>query len=163
MTRCVVRRLQAHITEEQQLEGYRLQRVEIQTEPGVVMPFYVLIPCPGDAEAERGPRYPAIVAPHGHGGGGKLAVAGIRENPEVAQAIETYNYDYGVQFVRAGFIVFCPDARGFGERQKAPAKGRILNSSCAYINAMAYPLGQTIAGMWGLGYPPADRLYPDAR
>ncbi len=140
--------LQPRITEEQQMDGYRRQRVEIQTEPGVVMPSYVLIPCPADAETKGGPRYPAIVAPHGHGGGGKVAVAGIRENPEVAQAIETYNYDYGVQFVRAGFIVFCPDARGFGERQEAAAKGGILNSSCAYINAMAYPLGQTIAGMW---------------
>ena len=132
----------AMVTDEVIFDGYVRQRVEIETEPGVVMPMFVLIP------SDLRPPYAAVLAPHGHCGGGKLAVAGCREIPEVAAAIEQYNYDYGVQFVRAGFITFCPDARGFGERQEQAARDSILNSSCQWLNNMGLPLGQTVTGMW---------------
>lgn len=134
--------LRPRITERVELEGYRRERVEIQTEPGVIMPLYVLTPKAGHAP------YPAVIAPHGHCSGGKLAVAGCRERPEIAKTIADHNYDYGVQFARAGFITFCPDARGFGERQETAAKASILNSSCQWLNNMASPLGQTVTGMW---------------
>ncbi|MEM7134458.1 MAG: alpha/beta hydrolase family protein [Chloroflexota bacterium] len=131
-----------NITEEIHLDGYIRQRVEIQTEPGVIMPLYVLIPASGQAP------YPVIIAPHGHGSGGKFSVAGCRDLPQVSEAIDIYNYDYGVKFAQAGFITFCPDARGFGERQEDAAKESILNSSCLPLNNMAFPLGQTVTGMW---------------
>jgi len=134
--------LEPHITEEIEFPDFIRQRVELQVEPDVWMPLYVLIPRQGT------PPYPAVIAPHGHGSGGKYSVAGCYDIPGIAEAIRTYNYDYGVQFVRAGFIAFCPDARGFGERQERWVRGNILDSSCRYINAMAYPLGQTITGMW---------------
>jgi dienelactone hydrolase len=134
--------LEPRITEEMVFDSYTRQRVEIQTEPEVVMPLYVLIP------GHLPPPYPAVIAPHGHSSGGKLAVAGCRELPEIAQTIDEHNYDYGVQFARAGFITFCPDARGFGERQEDAAKESILNSSCQWLNNMANPLGQTVTGMW---------------
>src|SRR5688572_19033814 len=108
--------LKPKITEDVQLDGYRRQRVEIQTEPGVVMPFYVLIP-----DGATG-RTPAVINPHGHASGGKLAPAGVADDPLIRETIATYNYDYGVQYARAGLIVFCPDARGFGERQEKEAK-----------------------------------------
>ena len=134
--------LEPKISEEVVFDDYVRQRVEIQTEPGVVMPLYVIIPrnLPGP--------FPAVLAPHGHGSGGKMSVAGCREIPEVADRIDFYNKDYGVQFARAGFIAFCPDARGFGERQEKAAESSILNSSCQYINNMGIPLGQTVTGMW---------------
>ncbi len=150
--------LQPHITEEQQLEGYRRQRVEIQTEPGVVMPSISR-----SSPTQGGPRYPAIIAPHGHGGGGKVAVAGIRDDPLVAQAIDQYNYDYGVQFVRAGFIVFCPDARGFGERQEEAGQGQHPQLLLRLYQRHGLPPGPDHRRDVGLGHPPADRLYPDAR
>lgn len=134
--------LEPYLTNEVEFPGYLRQRVVIQTEPGIHMPFFVLIP------KDAHPPLAAVIAPHGHASGGKLAVAGCAENPVIAQTISQYNYDYGVQLVRAGFIVFCPDARGFGERQEAAAKGDILASSCQWINQMAYPLGQTLTGMW---------------
>lgn len=121
---------------------YRRQQVELQTEPGVIATLDVLIP-----KAGPGP-WPAVIAPHGHCSGGKLAVTGRRDTPELDQTITAHNYDYGVQFVRAGFVVFCPDARGFGVRQEKAAQGNILNSSCLWINNMAIPLGQTVTGMW---------------
>lgn len=134
--------LAPRVTEERVFDGYLRQRVEIQTEPGVVMPLYVLIP-----RGTPGP-HPAVLAPHGHTSGGKLAVAGCREIPEVSNTIDLHNYDYGVQLVRAGFVTFCPDARGFGERLEQAAQGNILKSSCQWINNMAFPLGQTVTGMW---------------
>jgi len=135
--------LNARITEEQTFDGYIRQRVEISTEPGVIMPLYVLIPT-----AASGP-FPAVLAPHGHSSGGKYAVVNERVNDAVTKTIDDHNYDYGVQFVRAGFIVFAPDARGFGERQEVTAsRSGILASSCREINNMAYPLGQTVTGMW---------------
>ncbi len=133
--------LRPKITEQIRCDGYVRQRVEIQTEPHVRMPLYVLLP-------ESGQRFAPVIAPHGHASGGKLAVAGIRTRRAIAKTIREHNYDYGVQLVREGFAVFCPDARGFGERQEFPSNVDILNSSCQWINHMAYPLGQTVTGMW---------------
>src|SRR3989442_2242211 len=106
------------------------------------MPLFVLIP------KKTLPPHPVVLAPHGHVSGGKLSVAGVRENSDVAKTIEQHHHDYGVQFCRAGFVTFCPDARGFGERQEQAARGSILNSSCQWLNNMATPLGQTVTGMW---------------
>lgn len=130
------------ITEQTDLGDYVRQRIEIHTEPGIIMPLYALLP-----KHVSAPR-PAVIAPHGHSSGGKLAVTGCRLTRELADTIDQHNYDYGVQFVREGFIVFCPDARGFGERQEQAAKGNLLASSCQWLNNMAYPLGQTVTGMW---------------
>lgn len=133
------------LTQSVRQKGYTRHRMEIQTEHGVVMPFYVLTP------DGPGP-FPAVICAHGHLSGGKQATAGVRSDPIIAKQIRTYNYDYGVQFVRAGAIVFCPDARGFGERLERldlkASKTNPLVSSCRWINQMAYPLGQTVTGMW---------------
>ncbi|HOX06995.1 MAG TPA: alpha/beta hydrolase family protein [Planctomycetota bacterium] len=134
--------LRPRVTEERDCGSHVRQRVEIRTEPGVVMPMYVLIP-----KAGRGP-FPAVIAAHGHGGGGKVAVAGCREVPGVAERIAKYNYDYGVGLVEAGFIVFCPDARGFGERREEIARRDPFQHCCQWLNHMAIPLGQTVMGMW---------------
>jgi len=129
------------VTGEEDMGDYTRQRVEIETEPGVIMPVYVLIP------KGEGP-FPAMLCPHGHSSGGKYSPAGRRDIPELADTIEKHNYDYGVQFCRAGFVAFCPDARGFGERLERYARGELIASSCQYINNMAFPLGQTVTGMW---------------
>lgn len=132
------------VTETVQCAGYRRERVEIDTEPGVTMPLYVLIPDGLTAPV------PGLLAPHGHGSGGKLAVAGVADDPRIAQTIAQHNYDYGVQAVRRGYVVFCPDARGFGERRESfsAAPEHLLNSSCQQLAHMALPLGLTVAGMW---------------
>jgi len=134
------------ITERVACTGYTRERVLMQTEPGVVMPLYVLIPdglMPGE-------RRPAVLAPHGHSSGGKYAVAGRRDLPAVAATIEEHNYDYGVQLARQGLVVFCSDARGFGERREAARQDEasLLIGSCNLLNHMAIPLGQTVTGMW---------------
>jgi dienelactone hydrolase len=136
--------LNSRVTESVACDGYVRERVEIDTEPGIVMPFYVLIP-----EQLQGTA-PAVIAPHGHDSGGKLSPAGVKATPAVEETIVKHNYDYGVQAVRRGYVVFCPDARGFGERREAltAAPANLLDSSCRQLAHMAIPLGMTVAGMW---------------
>lgn len=114
----------------------------IETQRGVTMPFFLLRP-----KGLTGPA-PAVICPHGHCSGGKMAVAGVRQTPELAQTIAQHNYDYGVQLARAGFLAFCPDARGFGQRQEAHLRGEPLQSSCHALQMMGLPLGQPLAGAW---------------
>ena len=134
--------LKPRIIDQVACDGYMRQHMEIQTEPGVYMPMYVLSP------TDRKGSLPAVIAAHGHCGGGKVAVAGVRDVPEVASAITELNYDYGVQIARAGMIAFCPDARGFGERREHTDRTGLMYSSCLDLRNMAEPLGQTVAGMW---------------
>lgn len=130
-------RLQDHIREDLLLE----------TEPGVWTPFYLLLPL------ETGQPRPAVLAPHGHGSAGKFPVAGRRDIPAVAQTIEEHNYDYGLQLARRGFVVFCPDARGHGERREetgelSDTSPQFLASTCHQLALKGMPLGQSVAGMW---------------
>jgi len=125
-----------------ELPDHIRQRVVIRTEPDVEMPLYVLLP------KSVPPPWTAVLALHGHCGGGKAAVAGVRDNPAIASAIDVFNYDYGVQLVREGFIVFCPDARGMGERREPEHAGDPLAASCFLLAHMSLPLGGTVAGMW---------------
>jgi pimeloyl-ACP methyl ester carboxylesterase len=118
------------------------QRWLMHSQRDLIVPFYVLSPRGGER------RLPAVICPHGHGSGGKAAPAGVRAAVEVSRSIVEHNYDYGVQFARAGFRVFCPDARGFGERQEKEARGGATSQSCHYLQLMGAPLGIPVAGMW---------------
>lgn len=131
-----------------EMDGYRRDKMIIQTEPDVWMPFYILIP----DGLEDGEKRPCILAPHGHCGGGKYSPAGRDDIPAVKEMIEQVNYDYGVQFVQRGYIVFCPDARSFGERREwtgqADDESAFLNGTCSQLNRMAICIGQSVTGMW---------------
>jgi dienelactone hydrolase len=93
--------------------GVVREKLVYQSEPEVWVPAYCLRP----AGAPAG-RLPAVLALHGHGGRwGKGQVAGAaEEHPEVREHIASYNYDYGLQFAKRGYVVLCPEARVFGER-----------------------------------------------
>ncbi len=131
-----------------QMDGYRRDKLLIQTEPDVWMPFYVLIP---DGRAPES-RTPCVIATHGHASAGKWSVGGRSDIPAVERQIRTFNYTYGIEFVRQGYLVFCPDARAFGERREWTMQGeeeeQFLNSSCTQLNHMALGLGQSVTGMW---------------
>ncbi len=133
---------QAKMIESVACDGYVREHWLMRTQRDVTMPFYLLRPT-----SVRGP-LPAVICPHGHGGGGKVAPAGVLVSPEVAKSIQEHNYDYGVQFARAGLIAVCPDARGFGERQEREVRQWVLNSSCHFLSMMGTPLGIPVAGMW---------------
>ncbi len=121
----------------------------IQTERDVWMPFYLFIP----PEARKG-KVPLVLCPHGHGSAGKWATGGRHDIPAMRPLIRQYNYDYGVQLARAGFITACPDARGFGERRETANHGDrktaylFQSQSCHQLMLAGAPLGLNVQGMW---------------
>lgn len=131
--------------------GIVREKVIIQTEDDVWMPMYILIP-PKTAEQKQD----VFLAPPGHMGAGKYSVAGCYEIPTVAEAIERFQYDYGMQLAKLGNIVICPDCRGFGERRdealQKDEENAFLNSTCFHLSHMAMGLGETVVGMctWDL-------------
>lgn len=126
-------------------DGYRRDKICIQTESDVWMPFFVLIPDGLDVTK----RNRCIIAAHGHGGGGKDAVVGREDIPAVKKANEEFHYDYGPAYAKKGYIVFCPDARGFGERREFSKYGEenLLDHSCNWLNKVAVCLGRSAMGM----------------
>ena len=136
-----------------QLEGMTREKWLIQVEPDVWMPFYILIP---NQPLQINGKSKVILAPHGHCGGAKYSVAGIRGITSLDAAIEKFNYDYGLTMAKKGYVVFCPDARGAGERRElakqSDEENDFLTSTCYQLAHMALPLGETIIGMctWDL-------------
>lgn len=129
------------------VEGLTRELWLIETERDVTMPFILFVPARRQNE-----KLPAVICPHGHASGGKLATTGRRDVAGMDAVIETYNYDYGVQLARAGFITVCPDARGFGARrepsQQTDAPDAFLQSSCHNLTLAGAPLGLSVQGMW---------------
>ncbi len=129
-------------------------KMAILTEPGVWMPFYLLEP----ANPRRGADGRALcwIAPHGHQGAGKDSVAGVLGVPAADDAVRRFNYDYGLRLARMGYVVACPDARGWGERRDWKGHGDdeqlYLRGTCANQAKMAEPLGLSVAGLntWDL-------------
>jgi dienelactone hydrolase len=129
-------------------DGYTRVKALLATEPDVRMPMYILIP-DGITPNER---RACVIAPHGHGAAGKESVAGVRNLPEITEQIDRYHCDYGLQLVRMGYVAFCPDARGSGERREEQEQGNdaksINSSSCDRLSLAYYSLGRSLTGMW---------------
>lgn len=128
------------------------RKMLIQTTPKVWMPFYILIP----KDMEEGEKRPVVLAPHGHGCGGKEGIAGNCNIPIIQKGIEKYDSEYGLTMVREGYIVFCPDARGTGERAEDVSiknnEEDYMACSCNDLSFAAISLGQSLIGMmtWDL-------------
>ncbi|HEV3452473.1 MAG TPA: alpha/beta hydrolase family protein [Acidimicrobiia bacterium] len=88
--------------DEEHCDGYRQARVVFDSEAGMSVPAYLLVP---DDRTEPGP---AILACHGHGPG-KALVVGL-------ETTEAPHGDYARQLARRGYVVLAPDLRCFGER-----------------------------------------------
>lgn len=126
--------------------GILRRKVLLQVEPQVYMPVYILIPT-AEAECKR----KCFIALPGHMGAGKYSVAGCYDIPAVKEKIDFFHYDYGMALARMGYVTFCPDCRGFGERRDEAVQGdhpeKFINSSCFHLAHMAEPMGQTVIGM----------------
>lgn len=128
-------------------DGIIRETVMLETEPEVWMPVDILVP----PEQGKGEKIPVLLALPGHQGAGRFSVAGYADIPAVKKAIDFYNYDYGLQLARMGYVAVCPDIRGFGERRdedrQKDDETSFLNSTCYELAHMAEPLGETAAGM----------------
>jgi dienelactone hydrolase len=94
--------LNLETVDEEHGDGYRQARVVFDSEAGMSVPAYLLVP---DDRTEPGP---AILACHGHGPG-KALVVGL-------ETTEAPHGDYARQLARRGYVVLAPDLRCFGER-----------------------------------------------
>ena len=145
MTRCD---LVPQIVSREKMDGYERVKIIIQCEPDVFMPLYMLKP----DGISHGERRPVALCLHGHCSAGKDSPAGRIDIPAVAEAVSEYNYAYGAECAKRGYIAFCPDARAFGERREdcmqGDDAGSYMNSTCTRLNHMAICLGQSLTGMW---------------
>jgi dienelactone hydrolase len=124
--------LNARKLETKQFETYSREKWLIATEPGVDIPFYLLMPHSGN-------RLPLVLTPHGHGLHGKeLYVGNVPEKGE---------RDVALQAVNEGYAVIAPDVRGFGEMMnKAEGRGRTKYDSCREFQRIAMLFGRTLIG-----------------
>lgn len=124
--------------------------VLLHTEPDITLSAYLLVPTSAGADT------PVFLCPPGHNGGGKYSVAGVRGIRAVEECIEKYNYDFGWQLARLGYVTFCPDVRGFGERRELLDDTKELplamKSDCYWLAHMGEPIGIPVLGMlsWDL-------------
>ena len=123
------------------------------------LPLYLLRPDPKRFGA--GP-YPVVLCVHGHGPYGHESVAGVDDDPKIAENIRQVNYDYARQLVRRGYLTVAPCMTPFGRRlvREGPAdRSRYDNQDpCAITFVRLMILGQTLLGanlrdlQWALDY-----------
>ena len=104
--------LRPKTVEQVQKDGYRLEKVTYEVEPGDPIPAYVLVP---DGVNAANPA-PAVAVWHQHNGAytiGKTEPAGLGGSPM---------HHTGVALAKLGYVVICPDSLTFGERQDPTKK-----------------------------------------
>jgi dienelactone hydrolase len=105
--------LNPRLRESMPKDGFRIESVTYEVEPGDRVPALLLIPDGIDASRPA----PAVAVWHQHNGQwhlGKGEPAGLSGDPM---------HHTGVALVREGFIVLCPDALCFEQRQDNNLKG----------------------------------------
>jgi len=81
--------------------------------PGIApLPVYLLLP----STLRTNSKAPGVVCVHGHGAFANDAVVGRRDLKGIEADIKRANYDYGLQFVKRGYVVAAPCMRPFGRR-----------------------------------------------
>ncbi len=139
-------------------EGYTRRKYILETLPGVHMPFYMLVPDKVSAQNQG----KGMIAIPAHGAN-KEVVAGVPANKAVIDKLQrTPKEAYGLSFVQKGYVVFCPDPPGYGERME-PITGEEsgftpdfkqdpLGSSCRNLALTAEALGLSLMGLeiWDL-------------
>jgi pimeloyl-ACP methyl ester carboxylesterase len=123
---CPVR---AEVVERFDRPKYRGEKLLVRTQQDMYVPAWLLIPTRG-----TGP-FPTLMCLHGHGMS-KDITAGRPVSGAERDALKRFRADYGRRFAELGFACFCPDARGFGQRDEALGCQQL----CANAVAVGYPL-----------------------
>ncbi len=99
----------------------------METEPGVVVPFYLLIP----KRANKAQPRPLLLCPHGHDKLGLHSYAGAFKDEKQSRKVLGNEGDIGAQAARRGFVVIAPATRGLAEEVLVPdPKGRHGKRPC---------------------------------
>ena len=142
--------LDPEIDEVVSLDAILRYHILLRTEPDITLSAYLLVPASANAGT------PVFLCPPGHNGAGKYTVAGVRGARAIEESIEKYNYDFGWQLARLGYVAFCPDVRGFGERREELEDTKTLplamKGDCYWLAHMGEPIGIPVLGMlsWDL-------------
>ena len=102
-----------------QLSDHTRLELLLQADGAPPLPVYLLIP-KGLASSQTAP---AVLCLHGHGAFAHDAIVGRRDFEGIEANIKKANYDYGLQFVRRGYVVAAPCMRPFGRRVDRPRYG----------------------------------------
>lgn len=117
------------------LDGYRREELILRAEGHSDLPVYLLVPS-SKADLRAG-----VLALHGHGSYGADSIVGIATSPERKKEIATFNYDFGVQLARRGYVVAAPCFIPFGRRAD-PQKAYGGHSICAITFLRLQELGK---------------------
>ncbi|MBD2866087.1 alpha/beta hydrolase family protein [Paenibacillus oceani] len=132
--------LSPRVVEVQSFPGYRREKIYIATEPGIEIPFYLLLPTEGE-----GP-FPLVLTPHGHLRKGKEIYAGNYINPEEREEHLASEADIALQAVAEGYATICMDVRGFWEMSRVEEFSNNWVCSCNELQKRAFMYGRTLIG-----------------
>ena len=108
------------------VDGYVRHRAQIETEPGVQVPFWVLRP-----RGSEDKQLPVVICAHGHDADGWNTYAGVYRDAEHQKSTMAKQGDPGVQAVKQGYIAVVPATRGLAKAISIPdPKGRHGNRVC---------------------------------
>ena len=121
--------------------GVRAEKIVFNSSPAMSVPAWVLMPDDGATDIHR----PAVFLIPGHTGNdvephGRVVDTtsgkawGVGLNPDGSPCSTRYHNDIGQALARAGFLVYCQDFLGFGERAGTPEYMRNLwNHACNLV------------------------------
>lgn len=121
-----------------EFEDHRRESLILEAEGHPALPLYLLTP----KSPATQPR-PAVLALHGHGPLGHDPVAGVDASDEHRKQIADFNYDYGRQLVRRGYVVAAPCFTPFGRRLDDP-KAYGGDDACAVAFVRLQLLGKVL-------------------
>ena len=129
--------LKVEIESEVMKDGYKQIRFTFESEPGAVVPCYLLIPDTGKD------KYPVAITLQGHSSGFHNSIAEPKpdENPSYALGRGAF----AVQAVKRGYIALAIEQRGMGER-RPNERHQVEAQMCEYTAHIALMLGRTLLG-----------------
>lgn len=128
------------IVEQLEKDGYTETKFTIESEKGVTIPCYILIPTTGKE------KYPVAITMQGHADGCHLSVG--RFNNEKDEEYVKTRGDFAIQAVKKGFIALAVEQRGMGETKPwgDGYRGGVGSLMCSYSAQIMFMLGKTLIG-----------------
>ncbi len=125
-----------------QEDRYQRRLGNIETEPGVKIPFWLLTP-DNETTSDR----PLAICAHGHDSDGWNTYAGVYKNDSHRKSTLAKDGDPGVQAVKRGFVAIVPATRGLASAVSIPdIKGRHGNRPCRAQLIHCLLAGRTAVG-----------------
>lgn len=132
--------LEPRLVDQKIFDQYTKEKWHIIAEPGIEIPFYLLLPHQGKSP------YPLVLTPHGHGRRGKEVYVGNYEDDQERKEALEGERDIALQAVSEGYAVISPDIRGFWEMARRKEVSAKKNNSCQELQRSALMYGRTIIG-----------------